>query len=402
MNDPIRVAMIIQRYYPYVGGAESILGSLAPLLQAKNIEVHVLTRRYRGLASFEIIHGIPVHRLPIPGPVAMASIVFTLTALPLLRRLRPHILHAHEVFSPATTAIAAKRLYNIPVIVTAHRSGELGDIQVLKRRAFGAGRLASIQKNVDAFVCISQEIDQELAGVNIPPERRFFIPNGVDTSRFTPLSIEDKHARRHSLGLADGPIVVFSGRLASEKRVHHLLAVWPAVRAAHPHALLLILGTGEEEAALKQSAGAGVQFVGRVDDVVPYLQAADLFVLPSVAEGLSVAMLEAMATGLPALVTEVGGAPEVIDHGQNGWLIPPDNIAALQEGLMTLLGDAVYRASLAQQGRKRIVQNYALPIIAERLRALYDHLLEKQFETKAYHPQHKTESSKSGTRRGWI
>jgi hypothetical protein len=120
--------MIIQAYYPHVGGAEQQLMALVPLLQARGVEINILTRRYPGLNSFEIIGGAPVHRLPIPGPKAVASTIFTLSALPLLARLRPHLIHAHELLSPTTTAVAAKRLFGIPVVAKVLRGGTLGDI----------------------------------------------------------------------------------------------------------------------------------------------------------------------------------------------------------------------------------------------------------------------------------
>ena len=369
--------MIIQGYHPLVGGAERQLAAFAPELRALDIELHVLTRRYKGLRPFEVIDNVPVHRLPIPGPKPTASLTFTVTALPLLRRLRPHILHAHEVFSPATTATAAKRvLGGTPVVVTAHRSGPLGDVQRLLKKFMGQRRMRTFQQQVNAFVVISQEIDTELAGVGVPDARRIFIPNGVDTQHFAPLSAEAKLAQRQKLNLpAEAPTAIFTGRLAPEKRVQHLIQAWPAVRAAHPNATLLILGVGPEEGALKQAAGPGVMFAGRIENVVPYLQAADIFVLPSAAEGLSVAMLEAMSTGLAAVVTRVGGAADVIQHGENGWLIPPDDPAALQAALLTLAGDPAQRLSLGQRARASVVNNYSLPVLAKRLRALYERLI---------------------------
>ena len=374
MSEPIRVAMIIHGYPPRVGGAEQQLAAFAPLLQAQGADVHVLTRRFRGLAPFERIEGIPVHRLPVPGPKAVASVSFTINGLRLLWQLRPHILHAHELFSAATTALLAKRFLAAPVVVTAHRSGELGDVQKLGRKRTGARRLASLRRQVDAFVCISHEIDRELAAVGIPHQRRHFIPNGVDTECFAPVSARRKRELRAALGLPDVPITVFAGRLAREKRISHLVAIWPAVRARHPGALLCLLGSGPEEEAIRQEASEGVRLVGPVADVAPYLQAADLFVLPSIAEGLSVALLEALSTGLPAIVTKVGGARDVVEHGENGWLVPPDDVPALQEAVLTLLGDADRRADLGRRGRERVVRDFALPALAERVIALYQQL----------------------------
>src|SRR5690349_18277841 len=221
MNDMIRVVMIIQAYYPRLGGAERQLASLAPLLKDLGIEIMILTRRYdRGLPSFEMIDDVPVYRLPVPGPKPFAALSFSLQAMPLIHRFKPHVIHAHELLSPVTTAIMARRFFNIPVVAKVLRGGELGDLSKLEKRAFAAQRIASIKNGVDSFIVISHEIDRELARIGVPSERRAFIPNGVDLERFAPLTKERKAALRESQNLPQGPLVVFSGRLDPEKRVH--------------------------------------------------------------------------------------------------------------------------------------------------------------------------------------
>jgi glycosyltransferase involved in cell wall biosynthesis len=376
MTKMIRVAMIIQDYHPMLGGAQRQLAALAPLLKAQGVHVSVLTRRYSGLSSFEQVDGVPVYRLPIPGPKPVAALAFILTALPLLKRLKPNVIHAHELLSPTSAAIAAKRLYHLPVVAKVLRGGSLGDIAKLKRKPFGQQRIASARRWVDKFITISQEIDQELAQVGVLPARRIFIPNGVDVERFAPLSLAQKRALRASLGLPErAPIVIFTGRLSIEKRIDQLISIWPVVRATYSDARLLLLGNGSEEARLKKSAAAGVDFLGLVENVVPYLQASDLFVLPSATEGLSNAMLEALASGLPTVATAVGGAVDVIDHKVNGWLTPAENLDELQTAMLTLLSDLDCRLRMGKNAREKIIQNYSLPVTANRLQELYQHCM---------------------------
>ncbi len=371
----LRVAMIMQRYYPLVGGAEKLVGALAPQLQAHGIEVAILTRRYPGLSPFEQIEGVPVYRLPIPGPKAIASFSFTLSALPRLLNLRADVLHAHEVFSPATTAVAARRFTGAPIVITAHRSGPLGDVQRLQHKLMGQRRLTAFAQQAAAFTAISREIGDELAAAGVPAQKIHYIPNGVDTQRFAPLDYEAKQKLRARLNLPQQvEIAVFVGRLAAEKRPEQLLAAWREIHAARPGAALLMLGTGELEARLKASAGERVRFTGAVNNVVEYLQAADLFVLPSAAEGLSIAMLEAMSSGLPVLVTRVGGAPEVIVQGENGWLIEADAPDELRAGLLTLLNDAALRERLGQQARAEVIAKYSLEKMINDLIVLYRQL----------------------------
>lgn len=371
----MRVAMIIQSYYPHVGGAERQLATIAPLLQARGVDVQILTRRYTGLRPFEMIGDVPVHRLPIPGPKAMASLTFTLAAQPLLYRLKPDIIHAHELLSPTTTAVLAKRLMGIPVVAKVLRGGVLGDIAKLKTRQTGVQRLAAMQRHVNSFITISQEIDQELADLGVPPAQRPFIPNGVDTDRFAPIPAAQRETLRRELGLPAGLITIFTGRLSPEKRIDQLIAIWPQVRSAQPEASLLLLGTGEQETELKQQAGEDVIFQGAVPDVAPYLQAADLFVLPSATEGLSNALLEAMAASLPVVASNVGGAPDLIAPGVNGRLIAPDAPTDLAQVVITLLGDGLQRAQLGERARQKVLRDYALPTIVDKLCGLYEQLL---------------------------
>ena len=156
----------------------------SPLLQAQGIDIQILTRRYPGLQPYEEIGGAPVHRLPIPGPKPLASFSFTATAIPLLRKLRPDVIHAHELLSPTTTAVVAKQLFGTPVAAKVLRGGTLGDLAKLQKKPLGQRRIASFRQKVDAFITISQEIDEELASVGIPPEKTAVYPQ---RGRYDPL-----------------------------------------------------------------------------------------------------------------------------------------------------------------------------------------------------------------------
>lgn len=377
MKSPIRVVMLSHGYYPRIGGAERQLAAVAPLLQARGVEIHILTRRLPGTKQLERLDGVPIYRLPVPGPKPLASLTFTLAALALIKRLDPDLIHAHELISPASTAVFAKKLFGKPIVATPHRSGAIGDVLRLKSRFFGKARLRVLCREVNAFCVISNVIDNELAAEGVPVQKRISIPNGVDTERFAPLAPSQKKALRSRLDLpADTPIVIFVGRLVPEKRVDLLTGIWSSVRETLPRARLLIVGSGPEEVELKQRANDGILFLGSQADVTPYLQAADLFVLPSAAEGLSLALLEALACGLPVIATSVGGNPEVIRHLETGWLTPPDDPLALTEAIVTLLEDEMLQSKLRENARPHAVQNYSLVKMADRLVDLYHQVLE--------------------------
>lgn len=376
MKRELRVAMFIQRYLPLIGGAETQLAALVPALRAEGVAVTVVTRRYPGLAAYEEIDGAPVYRLPVPGPKALRSLSYTMNGAALLARLKPDVLHAHELLSPTTTAVAVKALTGAPVVVTLHSSGPEGDVQGMQNRFLGPQRLRWFARQVDRFVTITREIDGELAAVGIGPEKRTAILNAVDTTRFYPLGPEERAAVRRRLGLPEqARLVIFVGRLAPEKCVDDLLRVWPALRAARPDSELLILGDGQEEGKLRAMAGDGVRFLGRIADVAPYLQTADVFALPSELESSSVALLEAMACRLAVLSTAVGGNPELITSGEHGLLVPWKDLPALQGSLAQMLDDPACRASLAEAGYRRVNEHYSLSGAAQDLRRLYDSLV---------------------------
>jgi glycosyltransferase involved in cell wall biosynthesis len=374
----VRVAMVIQRYLPHVGGAERQLQQLAPRLKDLGFDLLILTRHEKGLKHFEMIDGVPVHRLPASGPKPWAAATFTLAALWRLSRLRPDVIHAHEILSPASIAMYSKPLLRRPVLVKILRGGARGDIYKLRRRPFWKSHLRRLVRAVDAFIVISHEIDAELAALAVSPQKRFFLPNGVDTVRCSPVSEERKRKLRVALSLPlQDVIVMYAGRLVPEKRIDHLLQIWQDVRSKFPLSHLLVVGGGEEQSRLEAMRVDGVQFTGQVEDAVPYLQASDLFALPSSTEGLSNSMLEAMSCGLPVLATTVGGAPDVIEHQTSGWLVPPDDVDGLQQGLESLLSEEALRFSLGSNARQRILSSFSLDSIARHLAGLYQQLMAK-------------------------
>ena len=364
--------MLILEYHPITGGAQQQLASVAPLLSAGGARVEVWTRAVRGLPRSERIAGVPVRRLGHPGAGAAAS--FTAEAAIRLAQSRPDVLHAYSLFSPAAVALFAGRVLGIPTVVKMLRSGPLGDAVRLRRKPFGVWRAASLARGIGRFVAISREIDAELADLGVAADRRCFIPNGVDVERFRPASDLERAELRARLGVGDRRLAIYAGRLVPEKRVEDLLAAWERVRLALPCSELAVLGTGACEAELRRAAPAGVRFVGDVPDVAPYLRAADAFVLPSSAEGLSNALLEAMAAGLPVVATAVGGTVDLIEPGESGWLVPPGDRIALADAIGSVLRDAGLRERLGESARRRVISAYSLPVVASRLLELYREL----------------------------
>ena len=373
----LRVVMVIQSYLPRLGGAEKQLAAVCRELRKQGIEPSIVTRRYPGMSAFESIEGTPVYRVPAPRPKALAALCYLAFGSLRIRSLRPQVLHAHELLSPTDLGIIAKRRSGCPLVVKVLRGGSLGDLDKLQHRRGGQARIRRLRKYVDIFLTISREIEAELAGEGIDPVRCRFLPNGVDTYIYQPATERAKKEIRAALGLPVGFICLYSGRLAPEKGLDVLLESWKKISAKHPQAHLLLLGSGPQEAALREMAGERVIFGGFVPDPCLFYQACDLFVLPSLTEGLSNAMLEAMACGLPLVATRVGAAEELNRQGKNGRLVTPGSPQELAQALDACLSDPRECRRMGANGRQFVQSAYSLDQTIARLTAIYAELAEE-------------------------
>ena len=172
------------------------------------------------------------------------------------------------------------------------------------------------------------------------------IYNGQDVS--PPIGLEEKRCLRAGLGLEeDEQVVGVVGSLYPVKGHEYLLAAIPQVLRFHPHTTFLIVGRGDlrvaEEEAKQRGLEKHVRFLGFREDVSALLSLMGIFVLPSLSEGLSIALLEAMASGKPVIATDVGGNPEVVVDDETGFLVPPRDADALAAKLLLLLADERYK-----------------------------------------------------------
>ncbi len=195
--------------------------------------------------------------------------------------------------------------------------------------------------------------------------------NGVDTHRFRPVSAEEKRALRLRLALPEGALAIYTGRLDEEKNVAFLVSAWKDIRGACPDVSLAVIGRGTEFKIIEDMNAESVFLLGSQEDVAPYLQSADLFILPSKREGLSNALLEAMACGLPVVASQVGGNCELVTDGLNGYLFPSQDRVGLVAAVEKLLADENLRSSMASEGRRFILANYCIEKTVDKLVNLY-------------------------------
>jgi glycosyltransferase involved in cell wall biosynthesis len=378
----LRLATIASYYPPFVGGVASHVHAVAGELAALGVESHIITRQWGSQAGAVTVEResdcVTVHRIAVTQQRWQASSTFVARTAALVREIKPHLQHAHELLLPATAALLAKHLSGRRVVVSVHSSGpELGECARLQRAALGPQRVPYVLGNVDHFVAVSSAVDADFEALGIQSAKRTLIPNGVDMQRFRPLPPSERASLRHRLGLPEGALSVYTGRLVSEKRVLSLAKSWRHVRQKHQDAWLVLVGDGDQMEELRNLQAPGVWLAGSQSDVVPYLQAADLFVLPSAAEGFSLSTLEGLACGLPVVVTNVGAIPQLVVDGAMGRIVPPEDMGAFVGALCDLLDQRAAWGTMGAAARSHVAEAYSTKSMAQRLLALYQNVLSK-------------------------
>ncbi len=370
------------------GGAEMQAHRLARALIARGHEVEIISTRPAGEPRFAVVDGVPVRRLFAFGNrrgwwrLAPYSFTSLLLAELIRRRGQHDLVHAHQAFHPAWAAVLARRHFGgAPVVVKVATAGEYGDLtQMSEGRAtlpVGSRRiLRSILQHADTMVAISGAIEDELRAAGAQKIAR--IPNGVDLP--PPSTPADREKSRRALDVADSaPLTVYVGRAGAQKGADLLARAWPRVAAARPDARLVLLGEGlaeVPEVAALVAARSTVSAPGRVRDVSAWLRAADLFVLPSRGEGLSNALLEAMAHGLTCLVSDLPANRELVEPGRSGLTFPVGDEAALSAAILAALSQP--QAALGRRAREIVQARFTLDAVASAYEQLYHRLRQER------------------------
>ena len=284
----------------------------------------------------------------------------------LFRRLRPDIVHTRNW--TCIDAIIGARLAGVPVVIHGEHGREAADPEGRNRRRQQVRRLLS--PFVTEFVTVSRDLARWLIEeVRVPARKVRTIYNGVDTERY---ALGDRAAARRALGIPpDWTVAGTVGRLDPVKDQVGLIRAFAQVANKGP-SVLVIAGDGPSRRQLEAlvgelALGDRVRLLGERDDVPLILRALDIFVLSSIGEGISNAILEAMATGLPVIATRVGGNSELVRDGLTGRLIEPRSPEALAEALAAYGDDPGLARAHGAAGRERVAREFGL----DRMRAAY-------------------------------
>jgi glycosyltransferase involved in cell wall biosynthesis len=347
------------------GGAEQMLLRLAEVYRARGIPQMVCLRREGWLAeevrrrNFKLVIR-PLGRLPDLGWLRDMRAVAVVNGV--------KALHAHEFAMNTRAAMLAKRV-GIPVAATVHGKGYY-DEKWTRRLAL---RLACRHAMI---VAVSRDIQNHLAHrVGIDGERLAFIPNGVDTQRYR-FDAEKRRQFRREYGLGEDQVLLGTlGSYYPVKGHRYLIDAMRLLARSHPNLQLVMAGQGGLEENFRNHIAelnlqANVRIIGYMEDAAGFLSALDIFVMPSISEGLPLALLEAAAAGRCIVASAVGGIPEFLIDRENGFLVPPGDSGALAEILSALVSDPEKRFSLGARATADIESKWSIERTADRYLAL--------------------------------
>lgn len=383
------VLMVTGAYYPELSGGGLPAREIVRHLSDEGFFAVLTTTADRTLPAHDEREGIPVFRVFVDPARVLSKIIASWRMLQVLLRMRRRcgILHLHGFSQKSIYLIGLGRLLGYRVVMTLVSVGH-DDPMSMSRQ----GRLAywSYSK-ADVFCGVSPRFTELYAAAGLPHERFRMIPYGVDLQRFRPATPAERCALRRELRLPqDATVILFVAFFSREKCPDILFDAWARLAASgEPSSVLVFVGARRssyyevderlaetmERAAAAFGLSSRVHFVDPTPHIEKYHRAADIFVLPSVREGLPGVLLEAMASGAACIATRLTGVTDaLIDDETSGLLVPPRDVGALERGLTRLVSSPDTARAMGARARRRIERDYAVTTMAHRYLAVYEHL----------------------------
>jgi glycosyltransferase involved in cell wall biosynthesis len=349
-----------------VGGAERMLLNLVEGARQPGTEVAVAAPP--GRLDVELDPSVRRFHFVDRGRTAVGTVASSLRVGLVIRRFAPDLVHGHNVRASAIAALGNRSAHPRrppPVVATFHG--------VAPAEYPAAARW--LARSATVVACVSAEVQRALVAAGLPASRTLVVHNGV-----TPppqLSDEGRRALDRELDLAGAPVVAIVGRLAPVKAHHRFLETAALVARDVPSARFLVVGDGPLRAALEQQAQARgiadrVRFTGNRDDVRQLLSRATVMLMTSDSEGLSMAVIEALAGGVPVVSTPTAGMQELLGEG-GGVVVPGADAPALAAQVSRLLASPELRLAMGESGRRLVTERFS----AQRMVADYLELSER-------------------------
>ena len=379
----MRILMQQWAYFPWVGGAEVFTQHLAEYMVTRGHQVDIVTGllgkpgiEYDGWQKeLDVINGVNVHRVRVPG-VKYAGIVVGIwrmltRSLKLQQQNDYDIIHSH-IFPAMVCGALSKR--DKKLVITL-QGGDIGEYKESSRliRALEMPFIYWSLRKADMVHCVSTHIAK--AARRLCARDVTVVPNGVDTSIFHPY---DRYQLRKKLGYSPREkIVVSTSRLTPKNGLDYL------IKATAPlgDVKLIIIGDGEQRKHL-ESLIQDLKLKNRVfllgtlphKELPQYLAIADAFCRPSVNEGFGISFIESMACRIPTIGTAVGGITDIINHGENGILVPPEDAGTLSRALKRVIEDGNLAKQIAERGYQTVREKFTWEKVLQQMEDVYQGL----------------------------
>ncbi len=372
---PIRVMYVLDHLE--IGGTQSHVLQVTSRLDRERFVPMVCALKARGEIRDRLLElGVPVFDGGLGRSLKGRELVRMVWRLVrLFRRERVDVAHSY-LFHPNVVTPIAARLAGIPSIVSKRSLDRYPS--TMRRYACKVGNALADRITVNADA-VGRFVRSE---EGCQPRRMVLVPNGVSGDVLN-TGVNRRQKREQLNWPADGPVVGTVSRLAWKKGIRYLLDAVPRVLESVPEASFVIVGDGPlrpelEAQAHRLAVEERVAFLGSRRDALEVLAGLDVFVLPSVIEGMSNALLEAMGTGLPVVATDVGGNAEVVADRQTGFLVPPEDPEQMAAAIVKLLQAPEMGREMGAAGRRLVGQQYSVDLMVRRLQDLYDVLLARR------------------------
>lgn len=357
----MKITILVGLFPPkWLAGTEIATYYMAEHLAQRGHEVHVITSLDEGLPEENYEKGFYIHRLPRTKIRFAGAFIFWADIVRVIQKIGPDIVHAQSL-GIGVPALLSKNLLKIPYVVWGQGS------DVYLPDWFTKLTSKTIIKNANSVIALTEDMKQKMR--EICDRDISVVPNGIDLKRFEISSGEKKEGSAKT--------IIFVGRLHPVKGVQYLIEAMAIVHQQMPDVKLVIVGDGVQRSMLEElterlNLNDCIQFAGKVpqESVPRLMHQADVFALSSLSESFGIVNLEAMAAGLPIVATKVGGIPDIVEEGVNGYLVNAKSSEEIADRLLILLQNDEMREEIAAKNREK-AKLYTWDKIADIVEKIY-------------------------------